>query len=685
MAGEQQDVDPYFGGRDGWQDRLPRSGGSRVDPRNEYSDAFLNPDTEAPTGGLYGDWMGYTGLNAFDEDVYDTADYYRNMGGWNDLDAMNAQGWYDYGYGGPNEFERQNLGMFGDYGQGYGRYEGGLNDIYNSMFLPGQYDRRLEGMYNQMGGMGAYDPNALSAIQRASGEGNFGQSWDPYGMGWNEYDYGTAQMADQYATGQGWTDDVRRSILDKMNDGMTPGEAQVAQNIENYRTGPGAYENQRADVAAQLGSGQSGKFESQQLDMANRMSGNAYRGQSWDPWNMGWSQREADTARQWDVFGYDPGKYQGQREQAFSDFAAGRGGYDQKTQDALRQSAMNPIQQQSAAGEAEAQRAAAIRGNSAGLAGAMMRNKLNTGNALSQANAQTQLQIEGARRADRDLGLQGLGQLQGEEYSKQAQALQGRREMENSARDREAQAAQVYGQMGGQADSRLNAAANQYGQLAADAAQRSQWATGQQRGIQESARARAQQAFQGYGQMQGEADQRMQTGLGYRQGASGAANQRAQQAVQNYQNQQGALDARINRAAAGYEGLAGTQDQRRAQAAAGYQALQGDADQRRLQELNYRQGLGQQLRGQQQQALQAGERAGERYNQNVLAGTNMVQNLANRSTQGGLARNQGLMDLLNQQTGRAQGLDTLLSALGSLQTYNSTSSSGGGSGLSFSI
>jgi len=661
------------------------TGGGGVDPRNADADYYLNPDTEAPTGGLYGDLMDYTGLNAFDQDYYDTADYYRNTGGWSDLDTLGAQGWQDYGYGGFNDMENENLGLADQYGQGYGRYEQGMGNIYGGMLGRDQYDQRLSGMYDQMGQGGQYDKNLTAANNRASGAQNYGQSWDPYGMGWNQYQAQTAQMGDQYANGQGWTDDTRRSILDKMNGGLTAGEEQVANNIENYRTGPGAYEDQRASLAGNLGNGQSGKFENEQLGMVNRMSGNAYRGASWDPWNMGWSQREADTARQWDVLGFDPGKYQGQREQTYQDFAAGKGGYDAKTQDALRQSALNPIQQKSMAGEQAAQRAAAMRGNSAGLAGALMANKLDTGNALSQANNQTQLQIAGAQRADRDLGLQGLGQMQGEEYGRQAQALQGRREMENATRGNEAQAAQMYGQMGGQADSRLNAAAQQYAGLAGDAAQRSQWATGQQRAIQESARGRAQQALQGYNQMQGEADARQQAGLGLRQNMIGTANQQAQQGFQNLSGMQGAQDQRNLAAAQGYQNLAGRTDQRQQAAAQGYQNLQNSADQRQQTQLNTRLGMAQNQRGQQQQALQANERAIDRRNTNTMAGANMVGNLANRGTQGDQFRMNGLQQLLGQQSGTAGQMGSLLAALGSLPNFNSTTGGSGQSGMSFSI
>jgi hypothetical protein len=85
--------------------------------------------------------------------------------------------------------------------------------------------------------------------------------------------------------------------------------------------------------------------------------------------------------------------------------------------------------------------------------------------------------------------------------------------------------------------------------------------------------------------------------------------------------------------------------------------------------------------------MQAGERSLDRRNANQLAGAQMNMGLGNKQTQGQLANIQNMFQLLNQQSGGANQLGSLISTLTSLpiHTEGQGTETGGQSGFGFSI
>ena len=742
---EYQDVDLGEGVPEDSYDpsaiRQGRGGGSSygdadyIDP-----DVYTQPDTAGPIWGdpysLYGWITGFDPINQWDQYAGGIGQDFGDTGNWQDSDAYNSGLWSQYG--------------------GYtGRASDGFDDPYNMGWNLREM-QTAEGADRFGSEMGQYDPSAIDMLNRMSGNAYRGASWDPWNMGWSQREADTARMNDvagwddpRYRSQrEGITEDINqpwdeeRRIYDEYGNmaqtGGDPYRSQRERLAGLNATGIGRFDPERRAMTDEFATGR-GMYDDQEMGLIDRISGDAYRGQSWDPWEQGWNRREADTARELDRFGFDPsalygerkgladqmgtqnageaaaeaawqqygtqpGRYQGTREDVLTRFAQGRGGYDDPTQQAIKQSAAIPIQSQLGGIEQAVNRNVARTGNAAGAAGALVQGRLDAANQVARNMNQAQVQIADAARQDQMTGLSGLGQMQGELDARTRAGIEGQREVQRAGRQGQLNQAGQLGQLEGESDARRQYALNSRQGMEAATRGREADAATRLANASQSADARRAQALGQWGQMTGETDARWNQGfnqygqmgqqqLGNQQYALGQQNQMLQnmrgarqQAFQNYTQMQGEADASQWQALQNRMSMENAARAREAQALQGYMGMQGQADSRYQTQLGTQMTMNEQARARQQAAMQANERAIDRRNTNQLAGAQMAAGLGNKQTQGQLANIQNFFQLLGQQSGGANQLGTLISAITSLPIYTSgvgeQSSSGSGSGFS---
>ena len=671
-----------------------RSGGAAAGPNYDYdtgdSDFYTQPDTSGPVWGddysLYGLTTGFNGINDFDRDVDETADYFRRTGNRTWQDDANAGGWGQYG--------------------GYtGQASDGFDDPYNMGWNLREM-QTAEGADRYGQDPGRYDPYSNDMLNRMSGNAYRGASWDPWNMGWSQREANTAQVIDQ----EGWDDpryraqregitnngnqvwDEEQRIYDQYgniaNEGGNPYKDPMEYLAAQNGRGEGRYEPMRGALATEFQGGVQ-RFEPQRGALATEFQSG--RGMYEDPqaglvgtMAGGRNQDESSTMGQVNQFGYNPGKYEGQREDTFRRFASGGGGYDDPTKQALKQTAAIPIQSQLGGIEQAVNRGVARTGNAAGAAGALVSGRLDAANQVSRNLNQAQIQMADAQRADQSTGLQGLGQLQGEGDARTTYALNAQQNQNAADRARQAQAANMYGQMSQAGDARKQAAAGLYGQMANESTAMKRDAANMYGQMAQESDQRWNSAFNQYNQLGQNKLTAQQLGLGAQQGMLGQQRGYQQQAFNNLGQLQGEQDASAQQAIQNRMTMENQARQRETQALSGYQQQQGMADSRYQTQLGTQMAMNEQARGRQQQALTAQERAIERNNANTLAGANLQAGLGNKQTQGELAQIQAMQQLLGQQSGAAQSLGSLISLIAAIpvsswgQGEQGTSGSTGG-------
>ncbi len=649
------------------------------DPNYVDPDQYTQPDTSGPVWGdpysLYGWITGFNPINQWDQQAGDIATAFGSGGNRNSADYMNEDLWSQYGYGGRNANEM----------------------------------RTAEGADRFGSDLGQYDPTSIDMLNRMSGNAYRGASWDPWNMGWSQREADTARMIDA----EGWDDpryrqqredltnngaqpwDEERRIYDEYgniasgggNPYRDPMEGLATQNARGegryepmrgalateFMQGDARYTPQRGALATEFGSGR-GMYEDPQSSLVGNMAG-------------GRNADETSTMGQVNQFGFGPGQYQGQRQDIFSRFASGGGGYDDPTKQALKQSASIPLQNQLGGIEQAVNRQVAKSGNSAGMAGALVRGRLDAANQVARNMNQAQVQIADAQRQDQSTGLAGLGQLQGETDARAQYALNAQQGQNAADRARQAQAAGMYGQMSGAGDARKQAAAGLYGNMAAESTAMKQAAANMYGQMAQESDQRWNSAFNQYNQLGQNQLASKQLGLNAQQGMLGQQRGYQQQAFNNLGQLQGERNAQGQQALQNRMAMENAARAREAQALQGSMGLQGQADDRYRTQLQTEMAMNQADRDRQQAAMSAGERAIDRRNTNQLAGAQMTASLGNKQTQGQLANIQNFFQLLGQQAGGANQLGSLISALTSLpiHTEGVGEQSGSQSGAGFSI
>lgn len=760
----------------------------------DQGEDYLYPDTTTPSGGLYGDIQNFTGMNDFDWFTgAGAANFYNERDPR--LNQANATNWQNYGYGNPSDFDPYKMGWDPtetgtwedvlNYGYGnpsdFDPYKMGWNPLETSQYQayqnygygnPSDFDPYKMGwnptetgtwedllQYGQRDGKGGPEykgpsENLINQIRQGnpneddlraqSGRYMVGQSpyeWQQQGaldrLGARTGDESIARELYKQQLGPGAYDTAREGLA-----GQTADDA-FLQSLRNqagaWAGGPGMYDTQRGQYAQQIGDvgdlqgigdqagawgAGPGQFEGDQRGLVDRMTG-------------GWNPDEASTLDALKRFGSDPGLYDQLREGYYKQWAEGKGGYDDATKQALRQSAVLPIQEQARGIEQAAQRMAASRGNSAGLYGSMAANRLDAANAMARGGNQAQLQIGEAALRDRTAGVEGLGNLQNARDTRQQYSLGSQQSMNAGQRAREQAGASMLGQMQGQADQRrstgfqtqlaadaakrgaLGQAAGQYGQMQQEADSRRQAGYGTQLSAEQAAKAGYGQAASQYGQLQGDLTQRQQYGTSglnaaneaerqrqqfqasqfgqmggawdarqqYGMGLQNTMNQqdrsRQQQAFQNYQTLQGAQDARSQFALQQQRAMENDTRARQQYAMQQTQGMLNDTRGRQQWSVEQQRAMENDTRARQQAAMQAQERNIERQNANAFQGLGILGNLGQKQTAGDLQRIQMQQQLWNQFQQGAQSLNSLFSALSSLPVGQTGQS--GQSGFQVSI
>jgi len=675
----------------GLQERADRNDSNSYG--TEESDFYTQPDTAGPVWGdpysLYGIVTGFNGINDFDRDVNETADYFRTTGNRTWQDDANAGGWGQYG--------------------GYtGQASDGFDDPYNMGWNLREM-QTAEGADRYGQDPGRYDPYANDMLNRMSGNAYRGASWDPWNMGWSQREADTARTIDA----EGWDDpryraqregitnngnqvwDEEQRIYDQYgniaNEGGNPYKDPMEYLAAQNGRGEGRYEPMRGALATECQGGVQ-RFEPQRGALATEFQSG--RGMYEDPQsglvgNMagGRNADESSTMGQINQFGTQPGQYQGQRDDIYRRFASGGGGYDDPTKQALKQTAAIPIQSQLGGIEQAVNRGVARTGNAAGAAGALVSGRLDAANQVSRNLNQAQIQMADAQRADQSTGLQGLGQLQGETDQRTTYNLNAQQNQNAADRARQAQAANMYGQMSNAGDARKQAAAGLYGQMANESTGMKRDAANMYGQMAQESDQRWNSAFNQYNQLGQNKLTAQQLGLGAQQGMLGQQRGYQQQAFQNLGQLQGEQDASAQQAIQNRMAMENQARQREAQALQGYQQQQGMADSRYQTQLGTQMAMNEQARGRQQQALTAQERAIERNNANTLAGANMQTGLGNQQTQNQMSLAQLYQGAIGGQQSGAQGAASLITALSSLPIFSGGQGeqAGGQTSVGFSI